>query len=427
MFRKLIIVSVFLLTVVIGSGCSDRGDTFVPVSYESSVGPFEFNHEFLVALGFSMFTEIRNSPSMRCMAYVPAGYQNPNQGRPFPTLYMLSPFGETEEFYFNYGLKDVADRLIAEGEIEPMIIITVNGRNTYGGGFYGDKYAGGRYAEIIGSIQGYPLTGSLIDYVDAVFNTFSDSRHGAGVGRANRAISGTGMGGYGAMRLAVVYHDNFSSVSAISAPLDFDGASGSGGLVPFFDQIIDNLPATYAEMRIGDGDPLVAMAFGAAASFSPHDTAYINRQYHPDVPGSTDPLRGWHADDTLRITDVATYFTPKGPNSSLKFHLPFDENGDPYNPIWQLWLDNNIESILAGIPGALDNTAMLLMTSADARYNYDQQTIDFHQHLVNQGIADSLTIFGGYGDYEASNDRFLYDILADILKFHSDQFVVPEY
>ncbi len=429
----LILLLLFFITTIFFA-CSDRGNNIIYNDYESNLGAYLIDHEYDEEMGFCMFNEIGLFRHIRCRAYVPPGYKHPNEGSPYPVLYLLSPYGETEMFFFSHSLQQVANRMIASGEIKPMIIVCINGRTGYGGSFYGNSYAGGKYVDAIGSIRNHPDTGSMVDYIDYAMNTISDVRYGAGKGRANRAISGVGMGGYGAMRMAIRYSENFSSVSAISAPLDFDGATGNGGFIPLFQQILNNLNIStheeYKQMDTSYSYPLQTMMFAAATSFSPHDTNYVNPEFypydwrHPDLP------QLWNADDTLRITDTLTYFEPFGPISAMKYHLPFyydatvaGVNEDyTYTPIWSLWLDNNIESILTDYPNALDTTDVLLMTTADAKYNFYQQTLDFSKHLTDLSIEHNLNTYSGYDGYQATGERFFYDILQDILKFHSDKF-----
>jgi hypothetical protein len=239
------------------------------------------------------------------------------------------------------------------------------------------------------------------------------------------------MGGYGAMRIATVYSENFGSVSAVSAPLDFNGLNNNSGFITQFQEVINNMTAegiAYADMDTSSSDPLRNLFFAAATSFSPHDTNYTGRFYIIYDPLDADSDK-WHATDTSRITDMNTYFAPDGPDKALKFHLPFDENGDTYNPIWSLWLENNMPTIAANHPQALDSVAIMLWTSADGAnpvYDFDQQTLDFAMYLQGQGISHSRASFSGYEGYEATGNRFLYDLMGDILKYHSDNFDVPE-
>lgn len=443
--NKHIIGLLLLLTITaVFFACSDRGNTIVYNNYEESYGAYLISHEFDEELGFSMFYEAKRYRQIRSRAYVPPGYSHPNEGNPYPVLYLLSPFGETEMFFFSHSIQQVADRMIAAGEIKPMIIVCINGYTGYGGSFYGNSSAGGKYVDAIGSLQGDPASGSMIDYIDNVFNSISDVRF-PGKGRANRAISGVGMGGYGAMRIAIRYSENFGSVSAISAPLDFDGATGNGGFVEYFNDIVNNLDTVYSDTNLtlydtlrasylatdtSYTDPKRTMVFAMATSFSPHDTEYVNPTFYGyDWRDPTGPQL-WHSEDTLRNEDTLTYFQPLGSLSPMKFHLPFyfdttvdDVNEDhTYDPIWSLWLDNNIENILANYPGALDTTNVLLMTTADAKFNFYQQTLDFASHLTASGISFDMDTYSGYDGYEATGERFFYDILQDILKYHSDKF-----
>jgi len=442
MNKHIIGLLLLLIITTVFFACSDRGSGIVYDNYTSSIGPYNHEHEFDEELGFCMFNEVGLLRHIRYQTYVPPNYKSITEGNPYPVLFLLSPYGETEMFFFSHSLKQVADRLIASGEIKPMIIVCINGYNGYGGSFYGNSSAGGRYVDIIGSIQDEPATGSMIDFIDYTMNTISNSRFGAEKGRANRAISGVGMGGYGAMRVAIRYSENFGSVSAISAPLDFDGATGNGGFVPLFQQILTDLDAStheeFKQMDTSYAFPLHTMMFAAAASFSPHDTDYVNPQYYPfDWRNPTGPQL-WNSDDTLQITDTLTYFEPFGPISAMKYHIPFYYDNSvagvnanyTYQPIWSLWLDNNIENILADYSGALDLTSVLLMTTADAKYNYYQQTLDFDAHLksvssiplAETSVTHTLNTYSGYDGYDASSERFFYDILQDILKYHSDKF-----
>ncbi len=445
MHKHILILSLLFFITTIFFACDNRGNNIIYNDYERSPGAYLIDHEYDEEMGFCMFNEVGLLRQIRCRAYVPPGYKGINEGSPYPVLYLLSPYGETEMFFLSHSLQQVADRMIASGEIKPMIIICAHGYNGYGGSFYGNSYAGGKYVDAIASIQNESNTGSMIDYIDYALNTISDVRYGAGKGRANRAISGVGMGGYGAMRMAIRYSENFGSVSAISAPLDFDGATGDGGFVELFGQIIENLEpvysdtnltlsdtlrATFLAMDTSYSDPLRTMIFAAATSFSPHDTNYVNPAFYPfNWQNPTSPQL-WNADDTMRITDNLTYFEPFGPISAMKYHIPFYNdksiagvNDDyTYQPIWSLWLENNIESILADYPNALDTTDILLMTTADAKFNFYQQTLDFSRHLNDLSIEHNLNTYSGYDGYEATGERFFYDILQDILKYHSDRF-----
>jgi hypothetical protein len=127
------------------------------------------------------------------------------------------------------------------------------------------------------------------------------------------------MGGYGAVRVAIEYSENFGSVSAVSSPLDFDGADGNGGFLSLFQQVINTLDVPFRQLDTSYVDPLRTMIMAAACSFSPHvwyDTLFFP---YPLMP---------MAFDTVYFDDSLTLFAPEGSQSGIAFHLPFNENGD---------------------------------------------------------------------------------------------------
>jgi S-formylglutathione hydrolase FrmB len=406
MLKSIFIIISVLLTAIFFISCDDRGVVMENNDYLQGL-VFDNQHLFADQLGNSMFDLIQAYPLIPFKVYVPYGYKDQNAGTPYPVLYLMSPFKGDAFFYFSHGLKDLADRMIAKGEIQPMIIVCVDGSNGYGGSFYGNSYAGGRYADIFGNILGSPVTGSIIDYVDEYYNTIPE--------RSCRAIGGVEMGGYGAMRIAIEYNENFSAASAVSAPLDFDGADGDGGFVPYFEQIIDEMGGSshyYSGLDSAAAYPIWASEthpfwlalLAAATSFSPNDTGAI---------------------DANVIIDSVTFFEPSGHSGSLKFHMPFDSTGAPYEPIWDLWLDNNVPNMLANNPTSLDSTDLLLIGNPGADYGYYQQTVDFHSDLTTLGKAHEYYEFSGYEGNPATRYQYTYDMLAKILKFHSDKFILP--
>jgi hypothetical protein len=397
MLRKIALLLSVLLAAVIIYSCSDRG--FTAVSNEYLAGQsYTAQHYFHYYLQNSMFDDISKFSLVRFQVYMPHdSATGVDLGQtPYPVLYLLSPFGEDEFFYINHGLMDIADRMIASGEIKPMIIVSVDGSSGYGSSFYGDSYAGGRYEQICGFKAYDANTGSLATLIDYIDNVFRSRKT-----RATRAVSGVDVGGYGAMRVAIKYSENFSSVSAVSAPLSFGGADGEGGFVPLFKQVINELDTTYKAMDISTTHPLQTVFFAAATSFSPHDTGLVG--------------------DGYVIDDTTTYFALGG--GAITVHLPFDETGDPYTPIWDLWLANDVNSILTDFPGSLDTTAVLLMASTQADYGLYEQTLDFHNRLTVLGKTHQYLEYSGYSGYQATGTQFTYDILPKILKFHSDHFI----
>nr|MBN2277833.1 hypothetical protein [candidate division Zixibacteria bacterium] len=412
MLRKYsVILSVLLLTALF-VGCSDRGTDVTKTDYSRFDVPLgnDGGHVVTDELAFTMF----KSHAIYYRIYLPPNYANYGEGAPYPVLYLLSPFRGDAFYYFNHGLSAVANRMIAEGEIKNMIIVCIDGSAGFGGVFYGNNYAGGKYAKALGDIEGDPVSGTFLDYIKIILNTLDN--------RENRAISGFGMGGYGAMRIATEYSENFGSVSACAAPLDFDGANGSGGFIPLFQQIIDELDtegqgyisdSLYKAMDTAYDYPVRSMMMAAACAFSPHYFYIDPISYNPAVSA-----------DTIILDDTLTAFER---GAGLYFHLPFDSAGTPRDTVWNRWLENNLENILAAHPDALDNTQVQLFTLSDGLYGFNEQTESFAAYLSTVlGTTITPYEYSGYPGYPANEGRFVYDILPAILKFHSDNFVLPE-
>ncbi|MFQ5606723.1 MAG: alpha/beta hydrolase, partial [Candidatus Zixiibacteriota bacterium] len=247
------------------------------------------------------FTQFNDLPTTAIRVYTPPGYQGKSLGRPYPVLYMLSPFRGDEFFYLQHGLQVVMDRLIDEGVIEPMIVVSVNASgNTFGGSFYGNYVTNGDYLNLVSH--------SLAPFIDTQFNTFGNLPLVGSVPntpqlRADlRAISGYEMGGYGAFRAALTSGDistglpsEFGSVSAISAPLNFtDPIYGFQNL--FAGAIAEW--GSYDAIDPSQTTPISSFLIAAAIGFSPEDTAY-----------KLDPSNPFQVDTVYKILDSSNIDT----------------------------------------------------------------------------------------------------------------------
>jgi putative tributyrin esterase len=118
----------------------------------------------------------------------------------FPILYALHGLGDNEQFFVHSGLWNLIEDLRERGELKDFLIATPAG----GASFYINSKDGKVRFE---------------DFLLQEFFPFIEKRYRVSPGRANRAISGVSMGGYGALHLAFRHPQLFSSVSAHSAAL----------------------------------------------------------------------------------------------------------------------------------------------------------------------------------------------------------------
>ncbi len=126
----------------------------------------------------------------------PAYDQEPN--RQFPVIYFLHGMNNDHtswavERYGNIPL--LVDNLLLEGKIPQFLMVYPNGHNT----FYTDLLDGTRKNEQF-------IHKDLIQEIEKNFRVKS--------GRENRAIAGTSMGGYGALKIAMKHPELYSSVMA---------------------------------------------------------------------------------------------------------------------------------------------------------------------------------------------------------------------
>jgi hypothetical protein len=521
------------LTLVLAAGCTDRGPN-VPDRPVSEGGIMEeldhdFFQELFLQIGRNASTKGPRVP-LQIKMYTPEGsipWIHGGQAKPVPLLVLLPPQDGKAYYFFDHGLKRLADELIAEGAIKPMAIACVENDPIFGGYFYAGLSApAGYYDTLIGN--------SLLEYL--YNNTLGILNDSLPVG-----IGGVGMGAYGAFRAALIHEGVFSSISATDGPLDFDGPNGDGGFVGLFDDalieqgllggtpeppnldstwrcdlegfdtlhfacdslgfdtlVCDSIPDTvgwqcdsWVVDTLGDsvcvestavidticdeatlvvdtfcakwlpviGDTvcmestlvvdttyplswraefdssgawhLSRLFIGGALAFTPHDTMVDTTgiyhiidsgvtgegKYYISIPES----QRFTIDDTLTlITEVV-----KRDQFNFDFHLPFDSSGKVYNLIWDMWLANNLESLLNDNPDALDGVKTWFGTTNEWVFgNYYEQTDSWAKTLLAKYDSTQVQVreYSGYPGNPATNDQYIYDLMREILIFHSKAF-----
>jgi len=380
----------------------------------------------------AFFSTDGNSGFIGMWIYTPPTYDlTAPQGARFPILYLLSPFRGDERYYFEHGLAAVADRLIAEGKINPMIIVSIDGRSQLGGAFYTNSFRQGYYHTAIFNDTSYTIrwlpyrhtaltrnlySTSVISHIEDAYRTIRDPQ--------SRGIGGVGMGGYGAFRGALETGE-FSSVSAVNAPLDFDG-TGSNGFVSLFHQVfpagtqwttLDSRNNTVYTVDTSLSDPDKSLVVSAAAAFSPHQVAIDSMWVVERADGT--PVVNYRVSDTLH-TDRKGYL----PYHLV--HLPFDSTGalDPF--VWNIWLANSFDALYENASSQqksdFDNAKKLLISSGSAaEYHFGEQMDAF---IAAHAADPTYTVetFKGTPQLTGTSDHYLYDLLGDILIFHSKNF-----
>jgi len=136
--------------------------------------------------------------------YLPAGYKATES---YPVIYLLHGlYGDYSNWAGTGRMKDVADLLIASGEVVPVVIIMPNaGDNDVHG------YQNGYF-----NVENWP-------YEDFFFQEFlpaAEKKYNCGGSKGRRAIMGLSMGGGGSVVYAQRHPEMFSSAYGMSAWLD---------------------------------------------------------------------------------------------------------------------------------------------------------------------------------------------------------------
>ena len=157
--------------------------------------------------------------------YLPNGYKADNA---YPVIYLLHGlYGDYSNWAQGGRMKDVADLLIARGELLPVVIIMPNA---------GDKdvhhYQNGYF-----NVKDWP-------YEDFFFQEFLpavEAKYHCGGGKGQRAIMGLSMGGGGTIAYAQRHPDFFSSAYGMSSWLDNKQREVRGKDVPDSKLILTDL------------------------------------------------------------------------------------------------------------------------------------------------------------------------------------------
>jgi enterochelin esterase-like enzyme len=130
--------------------------------------------------------------------YLPPNYNR--SGQLYPVLYMLHGYSGVDSEWNNYRLFEIADQMILQGQIPPLIIVLPTGEQ----GYWVDQANGGPQ-------WGSYVAHDVVGFIDANYRTIPD--------RAHRAIGGHSMGGHGALQIGMNYSSVFSVVGAHSPTL----------------------------------------------------------------------------------------------------------------------------------------------------------------------------------------------------------------
>jgi S-formylglutathione hydrolase FrmB len=133
--------------------------------------------------------------------FLPEGYDaDENKERRYPLIIWLHGMWEDHQRFFTRGGAPVLDRMIGEGSVPELILITANGGRS---SFYMNGKTGGAYEDLV--------THDLLREIEANYRVRPEP--------ALRALVGVSMGGYGALKIALKKPNLFGAVAAHSAAI----------------------------------------------------------------------------------------------------------------------------------------------------------------------------------------------------------------
>ena len=163
---------------------------------------------FAASAQSKIVTDSVNSTKLGCEqkynVYLPAGYKDSES---YPVIYLLHGlYGDYSNWAGTGRMKDVADLLIASGEVVPVVIVMPNAGNSDVHGYQNGYF----------NVKDWP-------YEDFFFQEFLpavEKKYHCGGSKGQRAIMGLSMGGGGSVVYAQRHPDLFSSAYGMSAWLD---------------------------------------------------------------------------------------------------------------------------------------------------------------------------------------------------------------
>ncbi len=163
----------------------------------------------------------------RLTVYTPPGYDNSK--KKYPVLYLLHGSGGDEEAWVTLGrVPHIFDNLIAEGKIEPMIVVMPNG-NSSKQAAPGETKENFSYRPVMSQFLPNFADGSY----EMSFNeivSFIDSRFRTKPQKSQRAVAGFSMGGFHSLIISANHPELFDYVGLFSPGTPSSRLSGSLGL-----------------------------------------------------------------------------------------------------------------------------------------------------------------------------------------------------
>jgi len=281
--------------------------------------------------------------------YLPPGYSE--SGDPYVSLWDFAAFTNAGPGHLNLrnhgeNLSQRLDRLIASGDLPPVVVPMPDCYSSLGGNQYVNSSAIGRYADY--------LVQELVPFLSEHINVVAD-RHG-------RGAFGKSSGGYGALVHAMYFPDTWGGVAVHAGDMGFEWVYR-----PEF-------PRAAAMLSACGGDPI----------------RFLRNFWAKKNPGSADY-------STLMTLAMAASYDPPGSGSEYPIQLPFDlYTLELDHDSWQRWLRHDPLNMVESRAQQLASLELLYIdVGSRDQYNIQYGTRSFVKRLNQLEIEHVYAEFDG--------------------------------
>ena len=315
--------------------------------------------------------------------YLPDGYQG--AGRHYPVLYLLHGAGAGEEEWLDpIGLRQTLDRLIAQGQIQPMVVVLPGHLESWW--VDGAKEKGES-----------ALLQELLPRVEREFRVSAEGRE--------RLIGGFSAGGFGALNLVLKYPQRFAAAALLS-------------------------PAIYDPLPPANSSAMTQSPFQTDGKFDPQRWRALAPMAHLDGylrSGVKVPLFILSGDrDGFGIAVQAAQFYEKlrlHQSGALALRVV---DGDHEDAVWRNGLPQALKFLSAALPAAPGPQALRVLSynircgsceRADDPNHWSRRKFLVAEVMENSGadliglqevepfqLKDLLALLGGYEGYGLGRD-----------------------
>ncbi len=401
--KKFIIFSIFTLSFI---ACKEKDNNF---SFDLGY----YSEKDITTLGK---IPDPNFVSM-VIIYYPPNYNDQDLSVKYPIIYFLHPFGGNYTYYKSaYDLGTIMSYLIAKGEINPAILVFVNGKNLFGGSFYVNSVDPANGQNVYGKYEDYIIQEVIPQVENTILN--KDKLNG------QRYIAGYSMGGYGSVWLSISNPEKFNMIGSISGPLGFLGftqSSEQAAVLNILKQenadFNNQLPSSFEQLAptLGAKKPFTTFIVALSAAFS------------PKVDGCDNFL---NPDSAKYI-----YMTDLSDNTCIGFRLPVYKDLSAVNSnVLNIWLNKDpLTFFVFGDPSNIINRGIKYYISTGYKgdpletviFSMDSALVEYMKQkyqAANKNPDDYITyrVVNGATDpfgFAPTHNQYVYEELANVLRF----------